>query len=81
VDGAYIGSGRVSERLLDAREVAELLHVPVSWVRESTRSGAMPCVELGRYRRYVLADVVSWLEQCKQPGRSIRLRSMTKGAA
>lgn len=41
----------MSERLLDAQEVAERLHVPVSWVRESTRSGAMPCVELGRYRR------------------------------
>ncbi len=33
--------------------------VPVSWVRESTRSGAMRCVELGRYRRYVRADVES----------------------
>jgi hypothetical protein len=33
----------MSERLLDAKEVAELLAVPVSWVRESTRSGAMPC--------------------------------------
>ena len=51
------------ERLLTAAEVAELLKVPVSWVRESTRSGAMPCVELGRYRRYVLADVEAWLEE------------------
>jgi excisionase family DNA binding protein len=42
----------VSERLLTAAEVAELLAVPVSWVRESTRSGAMPCVGLGRYKRY-----------------------------
>ena len=41
----------MTERLLDAAEVAEWLGVPVSWVRESTRSGAMPCVELGRYRR------------------------------
>jgi DNA-binding CsgD family transcriptional regulator len=37
----------MSERLLHAREVAELLNVPVSWVRESTRSGAMPCVPSG----------------------------------
>ena len=41
------GRGRLSGRLLDAAEVAELLNVPVSWVRESTRSGAMPCVSLG----------------------------------
>jgi excisionase family DNA binding protein len=65
----------LSDRLLDAAEVAERLNVPVSWVRESTRSGAMPCVELGRYRRYDLADVEAWLERCKQPGRPIALRS------
>jgi integrase len=35
-----------SDRLLTAQEVAEWLAVPVSWVRESTRSGAMPHVEL-----------------------------------
>ena len=29
----------MSERLLDAHEVADWLAVPVSWVRESTRSG------------------------------------------
>ena len=62
------------DRLLDANEVAERLHVPVSWVRESTRSGAIPHVSLGRYKRYVLADVERWLEACKQPGRTIALR-------
>jgi excisionase family DNA binding protein len=64
----------VTGRLLTADQVAELLAVPVSWVRESTRSGAMPHVELGRYRRYVLADVEAWLETCKTPGRSVALR-------
>ena len=70
----------MSDRLLDAREVAERLSVPVSWVCESARSGAIPHVKLGRYVRFELADVEAWLEQCKQPGRSIRLRSTTKGA-
>jgi excisionase family DNA binding protein len=69
----------MTDRLLDATEIAERLHVPVSWVRESTRSGAMPCVELGRYRRYDLADVERWLEQCKQPGRTIALRTTRGG--
>jgi excisionase family DNA binding protein len=64
------------EPLLDADAVAALLNVPVSWVRESTRSGAMPCVELGRYRRYERAAVVEWLEKCKKPGRDIRLRTI-----
>jgi excisionase family DNA binding protein len=43
----------LTDRLLTANEVAALLSVPVSWVRESTRSGAIPVVQLGRYRRYV----------------------------
>ena len=37
----------VTERLLTADEVAELLSVPVNWVRESTHSGAIPCVRSG----------------------------------
>ena len=34
----------------DSRRVAELLAVPVTWTRESTRSGAIPYLELGRRR-------------------------------
>ncbi len=64
----------VTDRLLDGKEVAQRLNVRVSWVRESTRSGALPCVELGRYRRYDLADVEARLQTCKQPGRAIVFR-------
>jgi excisionase family DNA binding protein len=61
----------VSARLVDAKAVAEHLNVPVSWVRESTRSGALPSVQLGRYRRYDLGDVDRWLESCKSGGRVV----------
>jgi excisionase family DNA binding protein len=61
----------VSDRLLTAEEIADLLNVPVSWVRESTRSGAIPHIELGRYRRYEFAAVLAWLEECRRPGRPI----------
>jgi excisionase family DNA binding protein len=64
----------MNDRLLDAREVAELLAVPKSWVLESARSGALPCVRLGRYVRFDVADVEAWLASCKQPGRPIALR-------
>lgn len=64
----------MSDRLLTADEIAAFLAVPVSWVRESTRSGAMPCHPLGRYRRYDLEDVRAWLAECRQPGRPIALR-------
>lgn len=71
----------MSERLVDAQVVAERLGVPVSWVRESTRSGAMPHVRLGRYVRYDLGDVDDWLEACKQPGRAVSFRSASPGRA
>ena len=64
----------MSERLLTADDVAELLAVPVSWVRESTRSGLLPCVRLGRYVRFEQAAVECWLQERRQPGRAILLR-------
>jgi excisionase family DNA binding protein len=64
----------VSGRLVDAAEVAERLGVPKSWVLESARAGALPCVRLGRYVRFDGDDVDRWLESCKQPGRAITLR-------
>ena len=51
----------VNDRLLDAAEVAELLHVPVSWIRAETRAGRIPHIELGRYRRYDRETVLAWV--------------------
>jgi excisionase family DNA binding protein len=48
-------------RLLMAREVAALLAVPESWVREATRDGRLPHLTLGRYRRYQRQTVEAWL--------------------
>ena len=69
------GRDRVSDRLLDAAAIADRLGVPKTWVLESARSGAMPCVRLGRYVRFDLVDVEAWLEECKRPGRPIVRRS------
>jgi excisionase family DNA binding protein len=52
----------MSERLLTAGEVAELLAVPESWVREATREGRLPHLALGRYRRYSREAIDAWLE-------------------
>lgn len=60
--------------------MTERLGVPASWVRQSARSGAIPCVRLGRYVRFDLVDVEAWLEQCKQPGRPIMLRLAPPGS-
>jgi excisionase family DNA binding protein len=58
----------VTGRLLTARELAALLSVPVSWVREHTRSGAIPHIALGRYKRYREEDVLAWLEDLSAGG-------------
>ncbi|HET8893786.1 MAG TPA: helix-turn-helix domain-containing protein [Gaiellaceae bacterium] len=51
----------MSERLLTAQQVADLLAVPLSWVREATRDGRLPHLKLGRYRRYQAAAIEAWL--------------------
>lgn len=58
----------MTDRLLDANEVAELLAVPVSWVRQTTRAGHLPHITLGRYVRYERDDVLAWVESLKAGG-------------
>ena len=60
-------------RLLTAAEVADLLAVPESWVREATRAGRLPHLTLGRYRRYSRQAIAAWLEQ-QQAGPPVRRR-------
>ncbi len=60
------------DRLLDAGEVAELLHVALSWVRQETRAGRLPSVELGRYRRYRRDAVLGWLAEQESGGAAWR---------
>ena len=55
------------DRLLTAKEVAALLAVPESWVREATREGRFPHLKLGRYRRYQRPAIEAWL-QAQQAG-------------
>jgi excisionase family DNA binding protein len=69
------------DRLLEAREVAELLGVPVRWVREHTRSGAIPHVPLGRYVRYDRGDVLAWVESLKAGGGPTFRRHRPTGVA
>ena len=52
----------MSDRLLTAAEVAELLSVPESWVRQETRAERIPHLTLGRYKRYDRGAVLEWLE-------------------
>lgn len=51
------------DRLLEAGEVAELLSVPKSWVRQRTREERIPHIKLGRYRRYQRHEILAWVQR------------------
>jgi excisionase family DNA binding protein len=74
-NAARAGRHMTDDRLIDAREVAELLNLPVRWVREATRDGRLPVVRLGRYRRYDADDVLAWVEEQKSGGRPTAFRT------
>lgn len=53
-------------RLLTVEQVADLLHVPPSWVYGHTRRRAqdrIPGFRLGKYWRFSEADVLTWVER------------------
>ena len=52
--------------LLNVQEVAQLLHVPVSWVYERVRRRSLerlPAYRLGKYWRFREADIRAWIER------------------
>lgn len=55
--------------LLDAKQVAELLNVKLSWVQQQPRSRVkdpLPHIKVGKYVRYQEAAVREWLERQKK---------------
>ena len=59
-------SERVQEKLLNAIELAQHLHLPESWVRTEERLGRIPSVRLGKYVRFRLSDVERTLAQSQR---------------
>ena len=48
------------EKLVDVREMARILNVPVSWLYERTRLGTIPCLRIGKYVRFDPAEVLAF---------------------
>jgi len=49
------------EPLLDVEAAADLLNVKVSWIREATRTGLLPCLKVGRQVRWTKPMLEQWL--------------------
>ncbi len=56
------------EPLLTVGYIARLFGVPVSWVYSKAEQGEIPSYKIGRYRRFVRAEIEAWLETQKQGG-------------
>ncbi len=57
--------GRDNEKLLTIQQVADLLHVPVSWVYGRTRKRSierLPGIRLGKYWRFREEEIHAWVE-------------------
>jgi excisionase family DNA binding protein len=59
--GTNGGTRNAGSALLSAAELAKLLGVPESWVREQARLGNLPSFKLGHYVRFRLEEVERYL--------------------
>ena len=53
-------------KLLTAQQVAERLGMTESWVWAQARKGAIPHVQLGRYRRFREETIDEWLRELER---------------
>jgi excisionase family DNA binding protein len=63
-EAATVEGRREGNRLLTVNEIAELLHVPVSWVYGRVRKRCTECLpgfRLGKYWRFSKREVLAWV--------------------
>ena len=61
----------VPGRLIDVRELAQILNVPVSWLYERTRKGAIPSIRVGKYVRFNPAEVMAFFRNGNACGKNL----------
>jgi excisionase family DNA binding protein len=59
-----------ADDVMTARDVARLLHAPVSTVEDWARRGILPSVKIGRRRLYIRQRIESTLTHGAEEGRS-----------
>ena len=61
--------GLTLSELMTAKEVAEMLRVPVSTVREWGRRGVLPRVKLGHHVRFIRSHIEDAILRAEEPRR------------
>ncbi len=56
----------MNDRLLNAKQAADLLGVPASWLLAQARRDKVPYVKLGKYVRFDRADLERWILSVKR---------------
>jgi excisionase family DNA binding protein len=67
LNGLGTPRGLTRAELMTAAEVAELLGVPVSTVREWGRNGTLPRVKLGRHVRFIRSHLEAAILDTERP--------------
>lgn len=54
----------MQSKLVDVKELAQILNVPISWIYERTRLGqdAIPHLKFGKYVRFRLDEVIAFFK-------------------
>lgn len=63
------GGAFTRDDILNAAQVAELLQLRRSTVEDYARRGLLPSIKLGRFRRFVRADVEAELKRLREGSR------------
>ena len=50
-------------KLITAKELADLLKVPVTWVYGQTRNDRIPCLRVGKHLRFDEVEIEAWLRE------------------
>ncbi len=57
------------DELMTAEQVAALLMLPISTVKDYARRGVLPSIKLGKHRRFVRSAVQAALDDLARPSR------------
>jgi len=52
-------------KLVNIKELAQIMNVPVSWLYGRTRIDALPCVRFGKYIRFNPKEVIDYFNTSK----------------
>jgi excisionase family DNA binding protein len=53
-------------KLIDIKEVAEILHVKPSTLYQWAELGQIPCFKINGSLRFDIEDIMNWIKSCKK---------------